>query len=52
MLAFSCWPFTTGVAPIDPAETWIFCAEIAEVTSAVVSWYLLSASGSSQMRMA
>ncbi len=42
----------TGSAPIWPAETWVFCAWTAVMTSAGVSWYEASLSASSQMRMA
>jgi len=38
--------------PICPAETCAFCACTAEVTSAMVSWKLLSFIGSTQMRIA
>ena len=41
-----------GRLPSWPADTWAFCACTAKVTSAMVSWKLLSFIGSTQMRIA
>ncbi|MNS68170.1 hypothetical protein D3C86_1033560 [compost metagenome] len=51
-VTLSCWPLTAGTAPSEPTETWVFWLSMALVTSAVVSWYLLSLNGSSQIRIA
>ena len=50
--AFSRWEVGAGVPPSWPAETWMFWASSAFVTSTGVSWKLLSLAASSQIRMA
>jgi hypothetical protein len=51
-VALSICSLGAGRAPSCPAETCAFCARIADVTSSMVSAYLLSFTGSTQMRIA
>jgi len=46
------WPGTAGIPPNWPAETSTLYARTASTTSLVVMLYLVSRSGSSQIRMA
>ncbi len=52
MVAFRPVPGAAGRSPSWPTATCVFCASIADFTSAGVSAYFTSFAGSSQMRIA
>ncbi len=52
MVAVNCWSSTAGWPPSWPPVTWLFCTEIAWITSVGVRSNWLSLLGSSHTRMA